>query len=66
MRRVLKITALVLVLTAVAVLGFFGLALWVFIPLLPAAIIYAVALATAKKTPAIREHSSESDHTKAA
>jgi hypothetical protein len=66
MRRVLKISALVLALIAVAVLGFFGLAIWVFISLLPAAIIYFVALATAKKTPALQERSSESDHTKAA
>jgi Na+/pantothenate symporter len=66
MGRILKIAALVLGLTGLVVLAFFGFAIWVFIPLLPAGIVYLVALATAKRTPALRERSPDSDHKKAA
>ena len=44
MGRALKIFAVALAVAAVAVIAFFGFAIWVFIPLLPAAIIYLVAL----------------------
>ena len=44
MERVLKIFALSLGVAAIAVLAFFGFAIWVFIPLLPAAIVYVAAI----------------------
>ena len=66
MGRILKIAALVLGLAAVAVLAFFGFAIWVFIPLLPAIIVYVVAVASAKKGPALQKRESHSDEKKAA
>jgi CHASE2 domain-containing sensor protein len=59
MERILKIAALAIALTALAVLSFFGLAIWVFIPLMPAAIIYAIAVTSARRTTALRARPSE-------
>jgi len=64
--RVLKILALIIGLTALAVLLFFGFAIWVFIPLLPAGIIYLIAVAAANRTAALRPKASERDRRKAA
>lgn len=44
MEHTLKVFAVVLAVAAVAVIAFFGFAIWVFIPLLPAGIIYLAAL----------------------
>jgi hypothetical protein len=66
MGQVLKTAAVVLALIGVAVLAFFGFAIWVFIPLLPAGIVYLIAVATARRSPTLRERSSDSDVKKAA
>ena len=65
MARVLKISALVIGLTACAVLVIFGFALWVFIPLLPAGIIFVIALQTLKRRPA-EQKAIDHEHHKAA
>jgi fatty acid desaturase len=49
MPPILKIGALAIGLTALAVLVFFGFAIWVFIPLLPAGIIFLIAVQTLKE-----------------
>jgi hypothetical protein len=67
--RILKIGALVIGLTAVTVLVFFGFAIWVFIPLMPAAIIFLIAVYSARHTSAMRTRpssSSEEERRKAA
>ena len=61
MVRILKIAAVAIALTALAVLSFFGLAIWVFIPLLPAGIIYVIAVASARRTSALRPRASEAE-----
>jgi hypothetical protein len=50
MGRALKTVALVLGVTAVALLFIFGFAIWVFIPLLPAIIVYLIAAHTVRRT----------------
>jgi hypothetical protein len=47
--KILKIVSLTIGLTAFAVLAIFGFAIWVFIPLLPAAIAFLIALAAGKR-----------------
>ena len=59
MVRILKIAAVAIALTALAVLSFFGLAIWVFIPLMPAAIVYAIAVTSARRTSALRPRASQ-------
>jgi len=70
MERIFKIGALAIALTALAVLSFFGLAIWVFIPLMPAGILYVIALTSARRTSALRprptEAKSEAERPKAA
>jgi hypothetical protein len=66
MERALKIIALVVGGVAVTVLLIFGFAIWVFIPLLPAAIIYLVAVSGIKRTTARSAQHSEREHDKAA
>ncbi len=66
MGRILKIVALSIGLTALGILVFLGLAIWVFIPLLPAGIIYVIVLFTARRTAALRPRASETGHRTAA
>ena len=66
MGRILKIVALAIGLTALGFLMFFGLAIWVFIPLLPAGIVYVIAVYFARRTAAVRTHPAETEHRKAA
>ena len=66
MARILKIVALAIGLAALGFLVFFGLALWVFIPLLPAGIVYVVAVYFARRAEAVRTHAAETEHRKAA
>jgi len=61
MERILKIAALAIAVAALAVLSFFGLAIWVFIPLMPAGIIYVIAVASARRTSALRPRPSEAE-----
>jgi CHASE2 domain-containing sensor protein len=61
MERIVKIAALAIALTALAVLSFFGLAIWVFIPLLPAAIVYVIAVISVKRTTALRPRDAEQE-----
>jgi hypothetical protein len=44
MGRFFKIAALAIGVTALVLLGTFGFALWVFLPLAPAAIVYLIAV----------------------
>jgi hypothetical protein len=67
--RILKIIALAIGLTALGFLIFFGLAIWVFIPLLPAGIIYVVTVYFARRSAAVRKEpttEAEVEHRKAA
>jgi hypothetical protein len=66
MHRGLKIVALSIGIAALSVLLVFGFAIWVFIPLLPAAIVYLVALYTIKRQTASPARQAESEHRKAA
>ena len=52
MERALKVFAIALGVAAVAVLAFFGFAIWVFIPLFPAAIVYLVSVYRIKRSTA--------------
>ena len=49
MGRTLKIVAVGIGLAALTVLAIFGFAIWVFIPLLPAGIIFVISVATLKR-----------------
>jgi hypothetical protein len=67
--RIFKIAALVIGLTAFTVLVYFGFAIWVFIPLMPAGIIYLIAVYSARHPSASRARSpkpSEAERPKAA
>jgi hypothetical protein len=66
MERALKVFALTVGLTAFAVLLFFGFAIWVFIPLFPAAIVYLVAVYGIKRTATFSARYSEKERDKAA
>lgn len=66
MERYLKIFALALGVAAVGVLAIFGFAIWVFIPLFPAAIVYLVAIYGIKRRAAFSEQHAEKRHDKAA
>jgi len=69
MGRFFKIVAVSIGLAALMVLATFGLAVWVFIPLLPAAIVYLIAVYSlrGKKTTIPAPHSeSEAERRKAA
>jgi CHASE2 domain-containing sensor protein len=61
MERILKIAAVAIALTALAVLSFFGLAIWVFIPLMPAAIVYLIAVTSLRRTSALRPRPSQAE-----
>ncbi len=69
MGRFFKIVALSIGLTALVVLGVFGFAVWVFIPLFPAGIVYLIAVYALKekrtKVPA-RPSESETERRRAA
>ena len=56
--RILKIVALSIAMTAFTLLTIFGFAIWVFIPVLPAAIIFGIAV--------YAERHESRDHRKAA
>jgi hypothetical protein len=66
MGRILKIAALAIALSALAALSFFGLAVWVFIPLMPAGIIYVIAISSARRTSKLRPRPAEAEPRKAA
>jgi hypothetical protein len=66
MERSLKVLAIVLGAAAVTVLAIFGFAIWVFIPLFPAAIVYLVAVFSIKRTTALSRQHSEKPRDKAA
>jgi len=59
--RILRIAALAIGLTALALVVHFGLAIWVFIPLLPAGIVYVIAVFFERRRVAARPHPSESE-----
>jgi hypothetical protein len=62
MGRLFKIVALSIGLTALVLLGTLGFAVWVFIPLLPAAIVYLIAVYSLKaKRATIPARPSESE-----
>jgi len=60
--RIFKIIALSIALTALTLLAVFGFAIWVFIPVLPAAIVYGFAVYLERQ----RTHKRAADHEKAA
>jgi hypothetical protein len=62
--RILKIIALSIAVTAFTLLAVFGFAIWVFIPVLPAAIIFGIAVYTERHES--RDHRDHQDHRKAA
>jgi hypothetical protein len=66
MERSLKVLAIVLGGAAVALLSFFGFAIWVFIPLFPAAIVYLVAVCSIKRRADYSRPHSEEQRDKAA
>jgi hypothetical protein len=66
MEQVLKVVALSLGIAAVAVLAFFGFAIWVFIPLLPAAIVYLAAIYGIKHRAVLPARESEVERDKKA
>jgi hypothetical protein len=59
--RILKIAALAIGLTALGFVVHYGLAIWVFIPLLPAGIVYVIAVFLERRRVAVRPHPSESE-----
>jgi hypothetical protein len=61
MERTLKIAAVAIALTALVLLSFFGLAVWVFIPLMPAAIVYTIAITSLKRTSTLRARPSQAE-----
>ena len=67
MQRGLKVFAITLAVAALSVLAIFGFAIWVFIPLFPAAIVYLVAVYTVKRQASLPARpAAESEHKKAA
>jgi hypothetical protein len=54
-RRTFKILALVIGLTAATVLGILGFAIWVFIPILPAGIIWTIAVLSIRRKQSVHE-----------
>jgi len=64
--RTFKIVSLAIGVTAFAVLAFFGMAVWVFIPLLPTAIVFLIAVATARRRATYREKKQKEDSRKKA
>jgi hypothetical protein len=53
MERCLKILAVGIGGAALSVLFIFGFAIWVFIPLFPAAVVYLIAVSSARRTTAL-------------
>jgi hypothetical protein len=66
MERGLKIVAVAIGVGGLSVLFIFGFAIWVFIPLFPAAIIYLIAVYTARRTVAFPHGQARSERKKAA
>ena len=66
MERGLKILAVGIGVAALSVLFIFGFAIWVFIPLLPAAVIYLIAVYFARRTAALPLREAQKEHKKAA
>jgi hypothetical protein len=67
MSGTLKIVSLSIAFTAFVVLLMFGFAIWVFIPIFPAAIIYVIALMALRRKAAKRpEKREDTDYRKAA
>ena len=64
MTRTFKIVCLAIGVAAFAVLAFFGMAVWVFIPLLPTAIVYLLAVAMARRRATYREKKQQEDSRK--
>jgi fatty acid desaturase len=59
--RAIKILALAIGLTAFILLAIFGFAVWVFIPLLPAAIVFYIAVLYARRRATAPAPEQESD-----
>ena len=66
MERGLKIIAVGIGVAALSVLFIFGFAIWVFIPLLPAAVIYLIAVYFVRRTAALPARQAQKEHKKAA
>ena len=66
MERGLKILAASIGVAALSVLFIFGFAIWVFIPLLPAAVVYLIAVYFARRTAALPPREAQNEHKKAA
>jgi hypothetical protein len=67
--RIGKIVALVLALASLVVLAIFGFAVWVFLPLLPAGIVFIICVLYARQQTAItppKEAETQRDYRKAA
>jgi len=62
--RTFKIVTLAIGVAAFAVLAFFGVAVWVFIPLLPTAIVYLIAVGMARRRATYREKQHKEDSRK--
>jgi hypothetical protein len=59
--KALKIVSIVVGMSALAVLAFFGFAVWVFLPLLPAAILVLIALISGKRSATITDKPKETE-----
>jgi hypothetical protein len=66
MERGLKILAVGIGVAALSVLFIFGFAIWVFIPLLPAAVVYLIGVYFARRTAPLPSRQAEEDRKKAA
>jgi len=66
MERGLKILAVAVGVAAVLVLFLFGFAVWVFIPLLPAAVVYLIAISSARRVAALPPKPGQNERKKAA
>ena len=67
MQRSAKIVSLAIGVTAFAALAILGFAIWVFIPLLPAGIVFLIAIVSARRRKADKPSSAvDADYRKAA
>jgi hypothetical protein len=64
--RTFKIVCLAIGVAGFAILAYFGMAIWVFIPLFPVAIIYLIAIAAARHRAIVRKPKEKPDSRKAA
>ena len=61
MGRTAKIVSLAIALTAIVLLTIFGLAIWVFIPLLPVGILFVISVLWARDRAAVTKPQKEAD-----